>query len=217
MLKAETTHKERLSCSSYITKWALIAASLNCLAGAPSIWTLESYSQSELDNQEVQKNLEWARIKKPVSRQSSKLVPKAVKIVRTSAKSMELRIVKGEVFKNDTFTKLLLQERVDSKTIFEIVRAARPIINLNKIQTGNPYRFVFDRNDQILYLDYSLDAKKYLRIKRVGSSFSPILLDIHYEIETEVLKGEIKNNLISEIFLFILFLFCNTLLHFLII
>tara|TARA_B100000686_G_scaffold213738_1_gene220720 strand:+ start:416 stop:1726 length:1311 start_codon:yes stop_codon:yes gene_type:complete len=167
-------------------KWSLIFIFGIFLVGAYPVWIFKIHAQPKWGDLKVAKKLV------PIPNEKEKK-PKTAKEIE------QLRIVEDKISKNDTFAVLLDREGVGSKTIHKIVHAALPVFNLNRIRRGNLYRIAFDSNNQLLYLDYSLNDEQYLRVKRDGTSFKPALLEVFYDIETEIIEGEIRYNLISDL------------------
>ena len=107
------------------------------------------------------------------------------------------RVIKGHVARNHTFSGMLMRAGLQLKTAHEIVGAARPVFNLNRLKPGTAYTLALNAENEIIFLDYGINENRYLRVTRHGDTFTAELRSIEYQIETAVIQGTLRNNLVS--------------------
>lgn len=107
------------------------------------------------------------------------------------------RTVEGNVAKNHTFSGMLTRVGLQLKTANEIVAAARPLFNLNRLKPGAAYTLGLNAANEMIFFDYKINADQYLRVTRRGDTFTPELREIEYRIETALVQGTVHNNLVT--------------------
>ncbi len=109
------------------------------------------------------------------------------------------RTLTGRVGMQNTLYDILTAHSVSPRAINEVVRAARPLFNLNKIKAGNAYRLAFSDAGELLSIEYEIDDQKLIRLVKAEGIFRAKLDKIDYQTRRAAFSGRINTNLYEAI------------------
>lgn len=117
----------------------------------------------------------------------------------TGTPAMQPRTLIGRVGMQNTLYDILTAHKVSPRAINEVVRAARPLFNLNKIKPGNAYRLAFSDPGELLSIEYEIDDQKLIRLVKAEGIFRARLDKIDYQTRRAAFSGRINTTLYEAV------------------
>jgi hypothetical protein len=109
------------------------------------------------------------------------------------------KIVRLSITRGATFSDLLVHADVDSPTAYQIIQAARPVINFRRLRQGQRVLLVRARAGQVQSLRYRVSPGEEILIARHGDKFEATSTRIPYTTEIVTLQGKIRSSLFDAI------------------
>ena len=98
-----------------------------------------------------------------------------------------------------TFSDLLLQADVDSPTTYQIIQAARPLMNFRRLKQGQKVLLVRSRVGQFESLRYRVSPGEEIVISRHGDKFEATSRQVPSSTEIVAIQGNVRSSLFDAI------------------
>jgi len=96
-------------------------------------------------------------------------------------------------------TDILAQHDFSPNEIYQLREETKSVYDLAKIKAGQEFRVFQTRNGRVKRLEYDIDEKNFLQLRREERKFEGEIKKIPYEIRVEMIFGIIKDNLITAV------------------
>jgi len=96
-------------------------------------------------------------------------------------------------------TDILAQHDFSPNEIYQLREETKSVYDLAKIKAGQEFRVFQTRNGRVKRLEYDIDEKNFLQLRREERKFEGEIKKIAYEIRVEMIFGIIKDNLITAV------------------
>ncbi len=113
--------------------------------------------------------------------------------------SLFLKEYKEVIQKGATLSTILAKHNFSPSEIHQLKEEVRPVIDLNRIRCGQELRLFLTEEGTIDRLEYDLDKENFLLIHKEGGKYKALVKGFPFEIRTEMIWGEIEDDLISAI------------------
>lgn len=110
-----------------------------------------------------------------------------------------LRVVEGKVPRNATFAQLMSSHGFTAETVYQLVRACRPVYNLARLRAGNRFELEWLEEGRLNSFRYQVDSYKYLKVDRSGDDYRAELIAIEYEKRELPVVGTIESSLFGTL------------------
>jgi murein DD-endopeptidase MepM/ murein hydrolase activator NlpD len=81
----------------------------------------------------------------------------------------------------------------------DLTQQTRPTYNLNRLQRGTPYSIQLAEDNRLVSFTYHVEPGRELVVEKVSDNFHARFAEISYRIETDILEGTVKDNLVTAI------------------
>jgi murein DD-endopeptidase MepM/ murein hydrolase activator NlpD len=108
-------------------------------------------------------------------------------------------IVPLSISRGETLSHLLFHADVDSPTTYQIIQAARPVINFRHLRQGEKVLLVRSRTGQVQSLRYRVSPGEEILISRHGDKFEATSTQIPHTTEIVTLQGKVRSSLFDAI------------------
>ncbi len=113
--------------------------------------------------------------------------------------SPSLKVDKQTIRRGMTLTDLLAPYHFSPAEIYELQTKVKPVYDLSKIKAGHEFRICTSQQGDFISLEYDIDDKNYLLIKKEEEEFKAEIIKIPYKNSTVMIWGTINDNLISAV------------------
>lgn len=113
--------------------------------------------------------------------------------------SSSLKVDKKTILKGMTLTDLLAPYHFSPADIHELQTKVKPVYDLSRIKAGHEFRICTSQQGDFISLEYDIDDKNYLLIKKEEGEFKAEIIKIPYKNSTVMVWGTINDNLISAV------------------
>jgi murein DD-endopeptidase MepM/ murein hydrolase activator NlpD len=96
-------------------------------------------------------------------------------------------------------TDILAQHDFSPTEIYQLREETKSVYDLAKIKAGQEFRVFQTRDGRVKRLEYDIDEKNFLQLRREERKFEGEIKKIPYEIRVEMIFGIIKDNLITAV------------------
>ena len=113
----------------------------------------------------------------------------------------EPKVVRSEVVleRNSTVEGVLLQLGFDRVELHSLIRAVRPVYNLNRVKAGHSFAMERWSDGSFKGLEYHISDEQYLLVQSDSNGYSASLCDYNLETVVEKFYGEIEESLWSTV------------------
>lgn len=101
------------------------------------------------------------------------------------------------VEKGQTISDILSSEGFSPADIHKLRQDIKPIYDLARITAGHEITLSFNQEKEFVSLKYTIDKESFLQINATENGFAAERLPLPYEVQTQVICGEIKDSLIQ--------------------
>ena len=108
-------------------------------------------------------------------------------------------LITGKIARNATFGQLLTDHGFSPETVFQVVRASRPIYNLARLRAGNRFELERFADGRLNGFRYQVDAYKYLKVDRNDGEYRARLIPIKYAKRVLPVAGTIQSSLFGTL------------------
>ncbi|RLB12889.1 MAG: hypothetical protein DRG82_16555 [Deltaproteobacteria bacterium] len=106
---------------------------------------------------------------------------------------------RDKVKRGDTFETILKRNSIDREYLLPLVKAARPVYNLNRVIIGREFNFTFAEG-QLTHVEYEIDEDRNLLLTRKDStSWQARLEPTVWQINERILSGRIRSSLYESV------------------
>ena len=110
-----------------------------------------------------------------------------------------LRVIEGKVARNATFAQLMSDHGFSPETVYQLMRASRPVYNLARLRAGNRFELEWLEDGSLNAFCYEVDSYKYLRVDRSENGYRAELVPIDYEKRELPVVGTIQSSLFGTL------------------
>jgi murein DD-endopeptidase MepM/ murein hydrolase activator NlpD len=112
-----------------------------------------------------------------------------------SLASEAARTVEGTFRYGSNLAAVLREAGLSATLTDEVIRAAQPVFNLQRIRAGKPYRIYFDRKNEMILLRYQPDTQTAMLVARGVDGWQATQITIPFEIRPRFIQTEIHGSL----------------------
>lgn len=98
-----------------------------------------------------------------------------------------------------TLTDILSPYNFSPTEIYELIQNTKPVYDLSRIKAGQTVRVYTADDGEFVSLEYDIDEKDYLLIRKKEGSYTAEIKKIPYENRVSMIWGTIRDNLISAV------------------
>ncbi|GAB4388249.1 MAG: M23 family metallopeptidase [Thermodesulfovibrionales bacterium] len=109
-----------------------------------------------------------------------------------------LHEISDVVSRGETFFDIFKRYGLDFAELHYISEASAAAFDLRRIASGRKYSIVYDDDNRVRSLTYSIDDDRYLFIKREGEGFEAEKKEVQYEKRVGHVGGTVADNLVSS-------------------
>lgn len=98
-----------------------------------------------------------------------------------------------------TLSDILSSYQFSPAEIHKMIEEVKPVYDLKKINAGHEARIFCSADEQFISLEYDLDQKNYISIKKAGNSYQAEIKKFPFEIKVKMIWGVIEDNPVSAV------------------
>ena len=108
-------------------------------------------------------------------------------------------VIKGKIARNSTFGRLMRVHGFSPETVYQLMKASRPVYNLARLRAGNRFELERLADGRLNAFRYHVDSYKYLHVDRTDDGFQAQLIPIEYEKRALPVAGTIESSLFGTL------------------
>ena len=111
----------------------------------------------------------------------------------------QTEVIRSTIQPSQTIMDVLQNNGIDNRTAYRLVDQSKSVYDLKRIIAGNAFSLTLE-NGVLKTLRYDIDTNSYLQVIREGGdSFSAEIVNIPYQVKTELITGSIEVSLYQAI------------------